>query len=222
MFKEAKKKYGSERAAKIAWATVKKKYKKEGNEWMLIGRSEDFTITSDNLLVRSEGGEFSRDYFVEGYLATTNVAKDPKHGWSMLANSALLDIEEQVKELGADIFKSDLEHVKTKMDRGIKMSGLYAYDEIMTLEDAKVDEKGLWTKWKLDKYMSEFPKVWNQIKEKHFNAFSIEARYQSKDIDFDYIDGDRVAIIKHAKLEKGTLSKTPRDKSAKVTSVYEK
>jgi len=221
-YNETKKKYRPEKAAKIAWGAVKKKYKKnKQGKWVLKGRSTNFQFFSEELVARSEAiGDTSRDYFIEGYLITFNPVEDRPGEWNMFTRSALEEIGEQIQQIGVDMIKGDVEHTKTRMALGRKITGALAYDEIMKLVDYKIDDFGLWTKWKLDKYMDEFPKIWKQIKDGFYNAFSVEAYVDPKYVEEDYIDGRKVRKILKARLKKGTLTKSPKDFAARVMNKY--
>lgn len=68
-YKAAKKKYGEERAAKIAWAAVKKKFKKVDNKWVArFPNTPDYITThytfsaEQDSVARTEGGFVYRDY----------------------------------------------------------------------------------------------------------------------------------------------------------------
>jgi cation transport regulator ChaB len=220
-YNAAKEKYGPDRASKIAWAAVKKKYKKEGNNWVLKARSitfnSDLKLNSEKLVCRSElVGETSNDYFIEGYIATRNLAEDG----IVLSDTLLRDLAKQIREFPINV-KGDLEHVGTRMKKGMKVGeDLPSYDDFMKIIDTKVDEEGLWAKVKLDKYADNFPVIWNRLKEGFYDAFSIEMYLDKSKTRLEKGNNGYMNVADGGLLKKFTLTGSPKDKHAKVTSVY--
>ena len=222
-YQAAKAKYGEERAAKIAWAAVKKQYKKEGDKWVLKGRDLNFSgkikMTSEKLVCRSENiGELSNDYFLEGYLATPTIAQDGIY----FTKDLLKDLHKQIKDLPINI-KGDLEHIGTKMRAGRKVPEDYpTYDNFMKIVDTNVDDTGLWIRAKLDKYSENFPILWNRIKEGFYDAFSIEIALDKANMFPELVDGKYVRKATKGRIKKFTLTGDPVDTYARVTSFYTK
>jgi len=220
-YQAAKSKYGPDRASKIAWATVKKKYEKDGDNWILKARSitfnSDLKLNSEKLVCRSESlGDTSNDYFIEGYIATRNLATDGL----VLSDILLRDLAKQIKEFPINV-KGDLEHVGTRMKKGMKVGeDLPSYDDFMKIIDTKVDENGLWAKVQLDKYADNFPVIWNRLKEGFYDAFSIEMYLDKSKTRLEKQTNGYVNVADGGLLKKFTLTGQPKDKHAKVTSVY--
>lgn len=222
-FKVAKEKYGSERAGQIAWAVVKKKYKKEGDKWIKIGRdlnmSGKVTLTSEKLVCRGESvGDLSNDYFLEGYIATPNFSMD-----NYLFTPELLEsLSKQIKEHPINI-KGDLDHVGTRMKRGMKVKdNLPTYENFMKIVDTNIDSNGLWVKAKLDKYTDNFPLLWNKIKEGFYDAFSIEVGLDKESTRLELVNGRYVNVARKGTIKKFSLTGEPVDKYSRITSAYTK
>lgn len=215
-YNSAKGMYGKERASKIAWEIVKRK---DHTSEKPVAMKNDITLTSEKLVCRSEEiGESSNDYFIEGYIATRNIAEDGMY----FTEGLLKSIEEQIIKFPINL-KGDLEHVGTKIKQGRKVTAdLPTYDDFMKIVETKLDDNGLWIKTKLDKYADNFPRLWNKIQEGFYDAFSVEVLLDKNSMT-NKIIGNR--IIKEAtkgKIKKFTLTGTPADKYARVTSAYKK
>jgi|TARA_R100001530_G_scaffold133997_3_gene108155 cation transport regulator ChaB len=220
-FKASKVKYGPDRAAKIAWAAVKKKYQKLGNKWVLKGRSVSFNsnikFKSQKLICRSvDVASSSNDYFIEGYIATKHLGEDG----IVLSDILLRDLEKQIREFPINV-KGDLEHVGTRMKKGMKVDDdLPSYEDFMKIVDTKIDENGLWAKVQLDKYADNFPVIWNRVKEGFYDAFSIEMYLDKSRTRLEKSVDGYMNVADGGSLKKFTLTGSPIDKHAKVTSVY--
>ena len=226
IFKQNKTKLGADSAARVAWSAVKKLFKKEGDRWVkkgapkkMIGRSENFEFSSEKLVCRSEMGDISNDYFVEGYIATPEPNK--KDGY-ILTTELLEELDKQIKEMPISI-KGDIDHINTKIARGQKIntSEVPTLDNILKLEESRVDEKGLWGKFKVDKYSDAFPKVWGRIKEGFYDAFSIELYAEVGGSDLVSIEGEYLEKIKKGRIKKVSLTGQPKDTHSTITKAYQ-
>jgi len=223
-YNSAKVKYGPERASKIAWGAVKNKYKKEGSKWVLKGRSvlfnSEITIKSESLVCRSESlGDTPIDYFIEGYVATPNPCEEDG---MVYTNKFLRSLEKQIKEFPITI-KGDIEHVNGRMEQGMKIKdeeSIPTLEDVMNIIETKVDENGLWARAKLDRHVKNFPMIWERLKNKFYDAFSIEVYVDKGKARLVNIGNDYVKEINEGRIKSFTLTGKPADKFAKITSVY--
>ena len=149
-FNKSKKKFGAERAAKIAWATVKKSFKKDGDKWIM--RSVDaFTFVSEQPYLRSEGtGDHAKEYFVEGVIAST----EPNKTDNVELTREFLEyvIENQFKNEYHASLKGDIEHAADLKEMGERVDKDVETDEdVLKLEEFKIIDEGntskLWGKF---------------------------------------------------------------------------
>ena len=221
-YNSAKAKHGPERASKIAWGAVKNKYKKEGNKWVLKGRSvlfkSEITINSQKLVCRSEGiGDTSRDYLIEGYVATPNLVEEDG---MIYTPKFLRSLEKQIREFPITV-KGDIEHINHRLESGRKVKEeIPTMEDIMNIVDTKVDENGLWIRAKLDKYVENFPMIWERLKNRFYDAFSIEVYLDERKARLVNVGNGYVREVNEGRIKSFTLTGRPADKFAKITSVY--
>jgi cation transport regulator ChaB len=217
-FKLSKEKYGAERAAQIAWAAVKKKYKKEDDKW--IARSESFIATSQEILCRSELGDTSNDYFVEGVLATTMPQSDGKK----LTQELLTEIVDDFKNTNYSP-KADIDHIGTLKERGYKVTVPETDENIMRFVDMDVrllddGSYGLYGKAQLDRTVKNFERIWYKLQNKFYDSFSIEIYPKAgmkKMVRTN--DGKLIEEWYGGTLKKATITGQPVDRKATITKV---
>jgi len=223
-YKSAKKQYGPERASKIAWAIVKKKYKKKDDKWVAKERAISIEgpieLKSEQLVCRSEDtGDLSKDYFFEGVLATTNETMQDN---DIYTPELLTKLAEEIKNYPINI-KGDLEHVNSRMKRGMKVEdNLPTYDDFIKIEDTKVDGDKLWIRGKLDKYADNFPVIWHRIQEGFYDGLSIELFVDKNNAKLVNRNGRMLREISGGRINKFALTSKPKDKYSRVTKSYTK
>jgi len=225
-FKAAKSKHSEERAAKIAWSAVKKKYKKKGDKWVarafienIVLKSEPLSFKSAELVARSEGEVGEKEYFVEGYLATTDVNRDGLQ----IAPEFLEKLKDQIVDSKINI-KGDLEHVKSLMEQGKKvdMDKIWTDEDLMLIRETEVNDGKLWVKVLLNKYVKNFDKVWYDIKQGFKDSFSVE--FHTNQNKYEMIpQGDKmIKYVKDGDIHRFCLTGTPMNQSARVLKSYVK
>lgn len=141
VFNAAFNKYGEEKAFKIAWAAVKKRFKKKGNRW--VARSKDFVskviytyyFVPNNMLVTKSDGE----YVYIDYVLTDNQPdlyhdKFSDFALASIANSLSIDnpIKGRIDEdhsLARKLLEQDnmppseIEKILNQLDTGIEAIG---------------------------------------------------------------------------------------------------
>jgi len=215
----AKEKYGPERAAKIAWAAVKKKYKKKDDKW--VARSESFIAKSEKILCRSELGDISNDYFVEGILATSQVQKDNVKLTNELFNEIVNDFNSN------KLFspKADIEHVGSLKEKGFKVDIPETDEDIVRFVELDVRQLddgtyGLYGKAQLDRTVKNFEKIWYKLQNKFYDSFSIEIypKQGTKKINRTE-DGKIIEEWYGGTLKKATITGKPVDRKASITKI---
>jgi cation transport regulator ChaB len=218
-FTEAKKKFGAERASKIAWSAVKKLYKQKGDNW--VKRSTDFITSSNKLLVRSEIGDISNDYFLDGCVATTY----PNDYDNVVLTKELLDgIVENFRENKFNP-KADIEHIESRLQRGFKVEIPETDKDILKTMDMEVKpfgdgNYGLHVKGMLDRTVENFEKIWYKLNNGFYDSFSVEiypdkSKKQLKQIP----GGDYKEYWYGGNLHKFTITGRPIDRKASIRNV---
>lgn len=221
-YSSSKAKYGSETAAQIAWAAVKRKYKKKGEQWVAKARSlameGPVELKSEQLVCRSESiGELSKDYFIEGYLATTNETNEDNYVYTQ---ELLESLAEEIKNFPINI-KGDLDHVNSRMKRGMKVEeNLPTYDDFIKIVDARPENGKLWIRGKLDKYADNFPVLWSRIQEGFYDALSIELYVDKGKSRIVERNGRLLKEVYGGRINKFSLTGRPKDRYSKITNVY--
>jgi HK97 family phage prohead protease len=100
------------------------------------------------------------EYFVEGYASTS----DPDLVGDIVTPEALKSMETQIR---GKIIKIDVEH------ESWKEGGSPNIIPVGKCIDARMDEKGLWIKVKLNSAIGRFKEVWESVKGGFLDAFSI-------------------------------------------------
>lgn len=161
-YNSALKQYKDEsKAAAVAWAAVKHKYKKgEKGEW---GKKSDddepFLLWSDPFEVKSEGGK----YYVKGYISCEGI--DLVNDY--ITKECLEDMITQIKDRSISIkLGKDHEHV---LDDPRIMP-------LAKVENAVLDGKGILADIRVNDAHPYFENTWKSIQNGFYDSFSIEFR----------------------------------------------
>lgn len=222
-YSAAKAKYGPERAAQIAWSAVKKSYKKKGDNW--VKRAIDtITVTSETPVLRSEGGELAKEYFVEGYIASTE--PQPRDGLQLTKEFFNHVIENQFKKESISL-KGDIEHVRDKIEEGRKvdLSKVPTDEDVLRLVDYRVDDingtSKLWAKFKVDRTVNNFEQILYRLKNKFYDSFSSSFRINKNDKEAVRRELNGMTKVYKGRLVRATLTGAPVDRSSVITAFYE-
>lgn len=141
--------------------------------------------------------ELDRDYYVEGYASAS--VEDLEN--DIITEEALLDAVEQLK---------NEPYNKVFLNHDVKQI------PIGRIEDAEVRNGKLWVRVKLNKNHELFEKVWNSLKDKFLDAFSIGFKILESEK-----QGDK-RFIKRIQILEVSLVGIPANPEARVEEVYMK
>jgi hypothetical protein len=219
----AKVEYGVERASDLAMAMVQKHYKGEGNEMVL--RAEEVEFKSEKPFLRSAiGAELSKEYYVEGYIASTEPQKD---GVQLTRGFLEHVVQEQFERSDRALLKGDLEHAADLKERGRRVGKDVETDEdVLRLDDYKIVDDGLvsklWCRFQVDRTADNFDKLLYKLKNRFYDSFS--ASFSIENGGSTLIknpDGGYITKAHRGRLKRAALTGTPIDKLSVLTSFYE-
>ena len=199
-YKAAEKQYGEERAAKIAWASVKKKFKKVGDKW--VARTDEL-IQYRTVRYKFQPDEVSVSRGENGGVTMTYVlGTDKSIGGVSFSKIALKRMAEQINSEGVtgridtkhDLYKKLLETMspeEAEEELQKIMSGLKAVR-------AEVKDNKLVANVKMSDEVFE--------KAKGFKAASLEARFPEESL--------RAGVTDQARLMGFVLTDSPADEDA--------
>lgn len=223
-YSAAKAKYGPERAAKIAWAAVKKKYKKKEGQW--IKRTIDtLEFKSEQPYLRSVMGDIAKEYFVEGYIASTEPQID---GVALTRDFLEYVVDTQFKNPERALLKGDIEHAADLKELGRRIRKDVETDEdILRLVDYKIvdeaDISKLWCRFQVDRTAKNFDKILYKLKNKFYDSFSASFSIDDGGSILERAqNGDYITKAYRGRLKRATLTGTPMDKLSVLTSFYTK
>ena len=156
----------------------------------------------------------SKDYFVEGYIATHH--KDKVN--DVITKSAMRDIYNQ-----ADDLMVDLEHEAYR--EVIGGEAVYRNREtlipVAKVVEKKIDSVGVWVKARINQHLGDkFERVWGSIQDGFLKAFSIAFAPPSTD---DYVmNGDTRVLNRINRLLNVAITGIPVNDHARITNVVAK
>lgn len=156
---------------------------------------------TDNIQIKSD----SKRYYVEGYIST----KDKDLYNDVVTDDCLLDMVNQLKEKN---IKLDIDH-----EAWNKSSRLIPVGRII---DAEKDDKGIYVRAEINKNKKEFKEVWNSIKDKFLDAFSIA--YKVIEHSTEILNDEAVRILNKVELVNVALTGNPVNTNAKMMKVFMK
>jgi hypothetical protein len=219
-----KEEYGVERASQLAMEMVKKHYNGEGEE-MILRTADSVEFKSEQPYLRSVlGADMTKEYFVEGIVATTEPQRD---GVQLTRGFLEHIIDNQFRREDRALLKGDIEHAADYKERGGRVGKEVETDEdVLRLDDYKIiDEYGvskLWCKFQVDRTADNFDKLLYKLKNKFYDSFSASFSIDkgaSKLVRDN--DGDYITQAFKGSLKRATLTGTPMDKLSVLTSFYQ-
>jgi len=218
----AKVEYGVERASELAMYMVRKHYKGEGTSMIL--RAESVEFKSEKPFLRSAiGAELSKEYYVEGYIASTEPQKD---GVQLTRGFLEYVVQEQFERSDRALLKGDLEHAADLKEKGRRVAGVETDEDVLRLDDYKiVDEHGvskLWCRFQVDRTADNFDKLLYKLKNQFYDSFSASFSIDNGGSTLvRNLDGSYITKAYKGKLKRATLTGTPIDKLSVLTSFYQ-
>ena len=219
VYDKAEKDYGAERASHIAWTYTLNNPVQTFEQPEVLRSCDTIKTSSSKLICRSEIGDVSKDYFVEGYIATTDPQQDGYQFTPELFNDIVRDLEESDVSL-----KGDIGHINARLEKGEKVdtSDIPTQSRLLKLADHKIDERGLWAKFKLDRTVDNFEKVWYRLQNGFYDSFSAEVRPKTGSTKIERSsNGQLIKKLYGGRLEGVTLTRKPVDRKAAVTAAYQ-
>lgn len=205
-FQAAKSKFGEERAAKIAWTAVKKKFKKVGDKWVAkyegskVYTNVRYVFQADEASVsKSEDGTIYKDYV----LSSNRTDKDNM----AFGDFALKRMAEQINEEGV-VGRLESRHSSWKelSEKGLTPEEIE--EELQKAESGIKAIKATYKNGKLIAKVAMTPTAFE--KAKSFNAASIEARFPAESL--------REGVVTQARLQGFVLTDTPSNPDAIAVS----
>lgn len=203
-----------ERAGKVAWGAVKKKYTKKADEWVSRGGA---IISTKSIILRNF--DTDGDTFVEAYVTSF----EPDDGDSTTANGG--ESYMVSREAGIKIAK-ELESLK--LGGGIEhdtFEGSKTYDEdaddVWTVIKADVDNEGVKALFKLNKKSKRYQEVLDGINRKKYRGASLEIIASNSGMKLKKV-GNRYVneIVDFKRIVGVTLTRSPLDKKARIKATY--
>jgi len=179
-FNSAYEQYGKneERAAKVAWAAVKKVYKKEGESWVKKSLEFEESTIFAPIEFKSQDGNF---YF-RGYLATDKL--DAMN--DIVTKECLFDMKRQID--------AGISGYQTEIKGSLEHDAMYHKIPISKITNATLDEKGLLVEGIFNKSHDGFTKIWDMVQNKFLDGLSIE--FKALDWESDMRNGQKVRKLK--------------------------
>ncbi len=186
-----------EDAFKIAWAAVKRVFKKKGGRWIMKSNR----IFTKSFEIKRDG----KDVFVTGYLSTPNLDKVN----DIVTWNALESMAEQIKNAGLS-FKIGIEHEHILEDsRNLPIAKII---------DTGLDDKGLKITTQLNSAHPGFDIVKKSLENGFLDAFSIEFqplrwRYETMN------DGQKIRIIDDLEFGGAAFTGRPANPDCTITDM---
>lgn len=165
-----------------------------------IQNQSDYVFKTDKITYSSVEVKGERESFVTGYIAVPEIDLEN----DLMTDTALKSMLRQITESAITL---DFEHEAFRDDPSILPVGM--------IVEAKVDNRGLWVKAKLNKHSPKYKALWGSIKEGFVNAFSVAfkpIKTVTKKI------GDvSVRLIEELKLLNVAMTGTPMSPGSRMT-----
>lgn len=163
-----------------------------------LAKQKNYTFNTDSITY-SFGLKGDKNAYVTGYISTSeqDLYDD------IITEEALKSMMEQIQNSTITI---DYEHEAFRDDSSILPVG--------KIIEAKVDDRGLWVKCKLNKFSPKFKALWGSIKEEFVNAFSIA--FKPLEIVEKMVGDVKVRMIKSLKLLNVAFTGAPINEGARV------
>ena len=159
-----------------------------------------YKFKTDSIFYKSEDSNGKKSYYVEGYIST---------GEQDLYNDIVTEeaMQSMLKQINEKNITLDYDHEVWRDSTSILPVG--------KIEEAKIDENGLWVKCKLNPASPKFKNLWGSIKEGFVTAFSIAFR-PLKTI-MKTIGDTEVRLLEDLELLNVALTGVPVNKTAVMT-----
>ena len=166
----------------------------------VLNNQDGYKFTTDTLTFSTAELKGEKQAYVTGYISVPEV--DLYN--DLVTMKAMNSMLQQIKDSTITI---DYEHEAWRDDNSIL--------PVAKIIDAKVDDRGLWVKCKLNKNSPKYKALWGSIKDGFVNAFSI-AFQPIKTVEKS-IGGTTVRLIEELKLLNVAFTGAPVNEGAKMT-----
>lgn len=166
----------------------------------VMENQQKYKFTTDNLTFSTTELKGEKQAYVTGYISVPDV--DLYN--DLVTMRAMESMLEQIEESTITI---DYEHEAWRDDNSIL--------PVAKIVEAKVDDRGLWVKAKLNKNSPKYKALWGSIKDGFINAFSIA--FQPLVTIEKEIEGVTVRLIEELKLLNVAFTGAPVNKGATMT-----
>jgi len=198
-------KYGADQGAKVF-----NNYCQEHNldaEPIISVNSGPLTFATDNITSSVIVTKSGKNYYVTGYISTSDL--DVQN--DIVTPECLRDMVDQIASKN---IKLDVEHEAFLQDSATVPIG--------RIIEAKLDKKGIWVKAELNAHHARFEEVWNSLKNKFLDAFSITfkpVQFVEKNV---VGIAETVRMLYKVALLNVAITGNPAQENAKIMEVFTK
>lgn len=168
----------------------------------VVNNQPKYTFTTDEITFSTTELKGEKQAYVTGYISVPEVDI-----YNDLVTPA--GMQSMLRQIEESTITIDYEHEAWRDDNSIL--------PVAKIIEAKVDDRGLWIKCKLNKNSPKYEDLWGSIKEGFITAFSIG--YQALRTVEKEIDGVMVRLIEELRLLNVAFTGAPVNRGAVVTGV---